>query len=96
MQHEAPCTDRSDRHGHCLQAVPRNIVASVSSAEVSLCSFSELIMLGIAAVASDPGNFGLLVMLSSGTVVAAAVIFSLWAQQQPCTLSHKAQLANSL
>lgn len=78
------------RHVRCLQAVPRKIVASVSSAEVSLCSFSELIMLGIAAVASDPSNFGLLVTLSSATVVAAAVIFSVWAQQQPCMLASKA------
>ena len=51
-------------------------------------------MLGIAAVASDPSNFGLLVMLSSGTVVVAALIFSLWAQQQPSTVSHKVGLAD--
>ena len=78
-----------------MQAVPRKIVASVSSAEVSLCSLSELIMLGIAAVASEPSNFGLLVMLSSGTVIAAAVIYSVWAQQQPSMLSVNVQLADA-
>ena len=78
-----------------MQAVPRKIVASVSSAEVSLCSLSELIMLGIAAVASEPSNFDLLVMLSSGTVVAAAVIYSVWAQQQPSMLSVNMQLADA-
>lgn len=78
-----------------MQAVPRKIVASVSSAEVSLCSLSELIMLGIAAVASEPSNFGLLVMLSSGTVIAAAVIYSVWAQQQPSMLSVNMQLADA-
>lgn len=78
-----------------LQAVPRKIVASVSSAEVSLCSLSELIMLGIAAVASEPSNFGLLVMLSSGTVVAAAVVYTVWAQQQPYMLPAGMQLADA-
>lgn len=65
-----------------LQAVDPAVVSSVSSAEVSLCSLSELIMLGIAAIASDPSSFGLLVGLSSGTVIAAAVVYTIWVYAQ--------------
>ncbi|KAL3150048.1 hypothetical protein ABBQ38_013398 [Trebouxia sp. C0009 RCD-2024] len=63
-------------------AVDPAVVSSVSSAEVSLCSLSELIMLGIAAIASDPSSFGLLVGLSSGTVIAAAVVYTAWVHAQ--------------
>lgn len=65
-----------------MQAVDPAVVSSVSSAEVSLCSLSELIMLGIAAMASDPSSFGLLVGLSSGTVIAAAVVYTAWVHAQ--------------
>lgn len=65
-----------------VQAVDPAVVSSVSSAEVSLCSLSELIMLGIAAIASDPSSFGLLVGLSSGTVIAAAVVYTAWVHAQ--------------
>ncbi len=65
-----------------MQAVDPAVVSSVSSAEVSLCSLSELVMLGIAAIASDPSSFGLLVGLSSGTVIAAAVVYSVWVYGQ--------------
>ena len=84
---------------HCLvsglagmQAVDPAVVSSVSSAEVSLCSLSELIMLGIAAIASDPSSFGLLVGLSSGTVIAAAAVYTAWVQGQSgafSATSHK-------
>ena len=70
-----------------MQAVDPSVVSSVSSAEVSLCSLSELIMLGIAAVASDPHSFGLLVGLSSGTVIAAAAVYSAWVQGQSGSLA---------
>ena len=75
-----------DTHPIAMQAVDPAVVSSVSSAEVSLCSLSELIMLGIAAVASDPSNFGLLVALSSGTVIAAAVLYTAWVHAQSGTL----------
>ena len=52
--------------------------ASVSSVEVALCNVSELVMLGIAAAASEPHMFGLLVNLSAGAVAAAALVFSIW------------------
>ena len=65
-----------------VQGVDPNVVSSVCSAEVSLCSLSELIMLGIAAIASDPKSFGLLVGLSSGSVIAAAIIYTSWVHRQ--------------
>ncbi len=79
-----------------MQAVDPAVVSSVSSAEVSLCSLSELVMLGIAAIASDPSSFGLLVGLSSGTVIAAAVVYSVWVYGQTSGLEdteHMPQMA---
>ena len=74
-----------------LQAVDPAVVSSVSSAEVSLCSLSELIMLGIAAIASDPSSFGLLVGLSSGTVIAAAVVYTAWVHAQSGPIVNSTQ-----
>ena len=53
--------------------------ASVSSAELALCNISELFMLGIAAVLSEPAFFGLLINLSVTAVVGAALVFTGWA-----------------
>lgn len=50
----------------------------MSSAEVALCSGSELVMLGIAAAFSDPASFSLLVNLSAAAVLGAACLFSAW------------------
>ena len=75
-----------------VQAVDPSVVSSVSSAEVSLCSLSELVMLGIAAIASDPSSFGLLVGLSSGTVIAAAFVYSAWVHGQTSDLTGTAPM----
>ena len=75
-----------------VQAVDPTVVSSVSSAEVSLCSLSELVMLGIAAIASDPSSFGLLVGLSSGTVIAAAFVYSAWVHGQAGDLTDTAHV----
>ena len=75
-----------------MQAVDPAVVSSVSSAEVSLCSLSELVMLGIAAIASDPSSFGLLVGLSSGTVIAAAFVYSAWVHGQTSDLKDTAHM----
>ncbi|KAK9862390.1 hypothetical protein WJX84_002421 [Apatococcus fuscideae] len=52
-------------------AVAAKEAASISSTEVSLCCFSEVIMLGIAIMADDPSTFGNLVTLSMGAVKSA-------------------------
>ena len=77
-----------------VQGVDPDVVSSVSSAEVSLCSLSELIMLGIAALASDPKSFGMLVGLSSGSVIAAALLYTSWVQRQSGTLLDNPQGAH--
>ena len=48
-------------------------------------------MLGIAAIASDPSSFGLLVGLSSGTVIAAAVVYTAWVQAQSGPITGSSQ-----
>ncbi len=49
-------------------------------------------MLGIAAIASDPSSFGLLVGLSSGTVIAAAVLYTAWVNGQSGSLANTARM----
>lgn len=61
-----------------MQAVQPREVASVSSAEIALCSCAELAMLGTAAVFSDPSNFGMLVGLSACAVASAWAVFTAW------------------
>lgn len=61
-----------------MQAVEPKEAASVSSAEIALCSASELAMLGIAAAFSEPASFTFLVNLSAGAVLGAAVLYSSW------------------
>lgn len=62
-----------------MQAVEPSEAASVSSAELALCNISELFMLGMAAILSDPSSFGLLINISVTAVVGAAVVFTAWA-----------------
>jgi hypothetical protein len=61
------------------QTVPQREVASASSAEMALCSFSELIMLGLAAYVITPSSYSTLIYGSFGAVVTALLIFSVWA-----------------
>lgn len=61
-----------------MQAVQPKEAASVSSAEVALCSGSELVMLGIAASLAEPASFSLLVNLSAAAVLGAACLYSAW------------------
>lgn len=63
------------------QTVAPREIASASSAEMALCSFSELLMLGIAALSADPASFPLLVYASFGAVLAANVLFRAWARR---------------
>ena len=63
----------------CVQAVDPAEAATVSSAELALCNISELFMLGIAAVLSDPSFFGLLINISVTAVAGAAAVFTAWA-----------------
>ncbi|KAL4440206.1 hypothetical protein ABPG75_003207 [Micractinium tetrahymenae] len=63
------------------QTVAPREIASASSAEMALCSFSELLMLGIAALSADPASFPLLVYASFGAVLAANVLFRSWARR---------------
>ncbi|CAG9466317.1 unnamed protein product [Pedinophyceae sp. YPF-701] len=61
--------------------VPSNICGQVSSAEAALCSLTELLMLGIASLLSDPANFGRLVVLSGSAVAVSLVIYAAWGLQ---------------
>lgn len=67
-----------EQRGVLGQAVEPKEAASVSSAEVALCSGSELAMLGLAAAFSDPASFSLLVSLSAAAVIGAAALYSSW------------------
>lgn len=46
---------------------------------MALCNMSELVMLGIAAVWSEPHHFGLLVNLSAVAVSLGTLTFIAWA-----------------
>jgi iron-regulated transporter 1 len=61
------------------QTVSPREIASASSAEMALCSFSELIMLGAAALSAGPASFPFLVYSSFAAVVAANCVFRGWA-----------------
>ena len=50
----------------------------MSSAEISLCSCAELVMLATAAACSEPASFGLLVALSTAAVIGAWSVFTAW------------------
>jgi hypothetical protein len=47
---------------------------------VSACSFSELLMLGIAAASAGTTSFPLLVYTSYGAILAANLLFRSWAR----------------
>ncbi|EPS69601.1 hypothetical protein M569_05162, partial [Genlisea aurea] len=59
--------------------IPESKANLIGTTEVSLCSLAESLMLGIAAViANDASHFGILVMLSLGSVVGAACLYCMW------------------
>jgi iron-regulated transporter 1 len=60
------------------QTVSPREVASASSAEMALCSLSELTMLGLAAYVVTPASYSLLVYGSFAAVVASNVLFGRW------------------
>ena len=63
------------------QHVSQREVASTSAAEMALCSFSELLMLGLAAYVIGPADFRSLIYLSFGAVLAANAVFGNWAKK---------------
>lgn len=63
------------------QTVAPREMASASSAEMALCSFSELLMLGTAALSADPASFTLLVYTSLAAILAANLLFRWWARR---------------
>jgi Ferroportin1 (FPN1) len=60
------------------QNVSQREVASASAAEMALCSFSELFMLGLAAYVIGPASFKSLIYVSFTAVIAGNVLFSSW------------------
>ncbi|KAI7840421.1 hypothetical protein COHA_005852 [Chlorella ohadii] len=78
------------------QTVAPREIASASSAEMALCSFSELFMLGIAAVYADPASFPLLVYASFGAVVCANLLFRSWARRAQPTVDLAIASADAL
>ena len=60
------------------QHVSQREVASASAAEMALCSFSELFMLGLAAYVIGPASFKSLIYVSFAAVIAGNVLFSVW------------------
>lgn len=59
-------------------SVPQSKANVVSSAEMSLASFAELLMLMVAIVANDVSHFGTLACLSMVAVVGAACLYWTW------------------
>jgi iron-regulated transporter 1 len=64
------------------QNVSQREVASASAAEMALCSFSELFMLGLAAYVIGPASFKTLIYVSFAAVLAGNVLFSWWGVKQ--------------
>ena len=60
------------------QNVSQREVASASAAEMALCSFSELLMLGLAAYVIGPASFKSLIYISLTAVIAGNVLFTSW------------------
>lgn len=60
------------------QTVSPREVASASSAEMALCSLSELTMLGLAAYVITPESYSLLVYGSLAAVLASNALYSWW------------------
>jgi iron-regulated transporter 1 len=59
-------------------AVPQPMANIVSSVEMSLASFAELIMLTVAIVIKDAAHFGSLSLLSMSAIVGAAYLYWGW------------------
>jgi hypothetical protein len=62
------------------QYVSQREVATTSTTEMALCSFSELMMLGLAAYVLGPTDFRSLIYISFGAVLAASTLFGSWAR----------------
>ncbi|KAG7670516.1 putative Solute carrier family 40 member 2, chloroplastic [Nannochloris sp. 'desiccata'] len=60
------------------QNVSQREVASASAAEMALCSFSELLMLGLAAYVIGPASFKSLIYISFAAVIGGNVLFTWW------------------
>lgn len=61
------------------QTVSQREIASASAAEMALCSFSELFMLGLAAYVITPASYSALIYASFGAVIAANMVYRWWA-----------------
>ena len=68
-------------------AVPQPSANIVSSVEMSLASFAELIMLTVAIVVNDVAHFGSLSLLSMSAVVGATVLYWSWVSK-PSTRAY--------
>ena len=65
--------------GQILQtAVHHSQANSVGTTEVSLASFAELLILGVAIIANDVSHFGSLAALSMAAVIGAATLYYRW------------------
>lgn len=65
--------------GQILQtAVHPSQANTVGTTEISLASFAELLMLGVAIVANDVSHFGSLAALSMAAVIGAATVYYRW------------------
>ncbi|KAK9147065.1 hypothetical protein Sjap_006968 [Stephania japonica] len=58
--------------------IPSNKANLIGATELSVASFAEFVMLGVAIVANDVSHFGFLAMLSLSSVVGAAWMFCQW------------------
>eukprot|EP00887_Chlorella_sp_A99_P005153 scaffold40.g5153.t1 len=75
------------------QTVPQREMASASSAEMALCSLSEVVMLAVAASSASPSAYPLLVFGSFAAVAAAALLFAAWARAAQPSLDLAIQAA---
>lgn len=58
--------------------IPSSKANLIGITELSVASFAELVMLGVAIIANDVSHFGFLATLSLISVVGAAFVFHLW------------------
>ncbi|ERN03118.1 solute carrier family 40 member 3, chloroplastic isoform X2 [Amborella trichopoda] len=58
--------------------IPASKANLIGTTEVSIASFAEFVMLGVAIIANDVSHFGFLAMLSVASVVGAACMFCRW------------------
>ena len=62
------------------QNVSQREVGATSATEMALCSFSELLMLGLAAYVFGPESYNQLIYTSFGAVIGANLLFRWWAR----------------